>query len=389
MIVMKFGGTSIQNAEAVNRVVNIIKDRACRRGSIFVVVSAMGKVTRRLAHLGKNACGADIKKTKKVFDNLKKEHLNILKEACRDKKTAAAAKRALADEFGMLEKFIRRLGASKRLTPRQSDYIVSFGERFSSIIMRAALLAGGIKIKPVSAYEFMITDNNYTRAKPLMPEICKKLARAVKPHFKNYQVLLTQGFIAKSTGGVHTTIGREGSDCTAAIAGAGLGAERIEIWTDVNGVMTCDPRIAENAATIRRISYDDMAILARLGAKVLHPDTIAPAQKRKIPVYVLNSYNKENKGTVIYNFKKNKNKINDIMAITGKFDNSAANIYIIGRNILYSNKLRKIINTALQETGAKIKNISKSKYGIALFVKADRAEELMRYLHDRLIKIKG
>lgn len=384
MIVMKFGGTSIQNAEALKRVIDIVKCGIERGGNIFVVVSAMGKATRRLAHLGEAACAAGMKKAKKLFDDLKKEHFSVLEEGCANKKTASAAKRALSAEFSNLRKFIKRLGLSKRLTPRGNDYIVSFGERISSIIVHAALRASGINAKTVSAYEFMITDNDYTRAKPLMGQVYKKLAREVKPYFKNHTVLLTQGFIAKSAGGIHTTIGREGSDCTAAIVGAGLGAKRVEIWTDVNGVMTCDPKITGRAATIRRISYGDMATLACLGAKVLHPDTIAPAQNKKIPVYVLNSYDKKNKGTVIHDFKKNKNKINDLIAITSKVSGAGSAVYIIGRNISYSGRFRKIIDAAIQETGAKIKNISKST--ITLTVKADKAEELMRCLHDRLIK---
>lgn len=388
LVVLKFGGTSIQDSPAIERVSGIIKGKLEKNEALVVVVSAMGKVTNKLGELLRSCLSGDKRLTQKAFKELFSYHIKILKASCGKKSFYAKAKEKLSREFFKIEKFLGGNFGKKTLTPRASDYIVSFGEKISSIIINGALQSREIKTKLIEASSFMITDNNYTNANPLRDIVREKLNKTIKPHIGKYEVILTQGFIGKTKNGAPSTIGREGSDFSAAIVAADLGAARLEIWKDVNGVMTADPQIVANAKNIPFISYDDMAHLSYGGAKVIHPKTIAPAKTQKIPVYVLNSYDKGNKGTLIFSAKRKKDAVNAIIAVTGKSDPKLGPedfiIYIIGRNIVYIGNLRRIIDNIADDGKAQIRDISKSN--ISLLTKKACAEELIRYLHKELIE---
>lgn len=391
MIIIKFGGTSICDIKAVSRVLNIIKNKLALHKEIVVVVSAMGKVTNKLTYLANLAFSGNRKDFQKCFNELKLYHMEILEGSCADKKLLKKTRGLLNKEFlkisgfGLKKKFVF---LTKALKAKDCDYMISFGEKISSIIMNAALNSSGIKTKLIGAPEFMITDTNYTNARPLFDIVYKKLPKIIKPYFEDFDLVLTQGFIGKTKSGISTTIGREGSDCTAAIVGAGLDAEKIEIWTDVNGVMTADPRIVKDAKNIPEISYKDMACLSFCGAKVVHPGTIAPAKDKKIPIYVLNSYNKSNKGTVIRGFKNKSEKLNNIIAVTGKIkENNGrffAYVYIIGRNLIYMGKLRKTIDALVYDGIARVRNIKKNK--IELLANENMLKKTICCLHEELIE---
>lgn len=391
MIVIKFGGTSICDVKAVNRVLNIIKGKLTLHKDIVVVVSAMGKVTNKLTFLAQVRLSGNKKDFQKHFNELKSYHMEILEGTCLDKKLFKKTREILNKEFIKIAGFglkKRRISGKLELEAKDCDYMISFGEKISSIIINAALNSNGIKTKLIDAPEFMITDNNYTNASPLFDVVYKKLPKVITPHFKNYDIVLTQGFIGKTKSGVPTTIGREGSDCTAAIVGAGLSAAKIEIWTDVNGVMTADPRIVKNAKNIPVISYADMARLSSCGAKVVHPGTIAPAREKKIPLMVLNSYNKDDKGTVISGFKDKSVKDNDIIAVTAKTSDVGGrfftHVYIIGRNLIYIGKIRKIIDALVYDGIARVRSIKKNN--IELLVNDNMAEKTICCLHEELIE---
>jgi aspartate kinase len=194
---------------------------------------------------------------------------------------------------------LRGIAAVGELTPRTTDHVAAFGEILSSRIVAAAFSAQGLPSTMVDSRECVVTDAEHMRAAPLMEETNQRLKSKVQPVLDKGRVPVMGGFIGATKAGITTTIGRGGSDYSAAIVGAGLGAERIEIWTDVDGMMTTDPNVCPEARRIKVISFDEAAELAYFGAKVLHPATVLPAIQRNIPVYVLNSRNPGCEGTRI------------------------------------------------------------------------------------------
>jgi aspartate kinase len=205
----------------------------------------------------------------------------------------------LGTEFEDLEELLRGISAVGELTPRTTDHVASFGEVLSSKLVTAALSAHGIEATLVDSRDCIVTDGNFTRAAPLFEETNAKLDELIQPLIKLGRVPVMGGFIGANSAGITTTIGRGGGDFSAAIVGAGVGAEKIEIWTDVDGMMTTDPNLCPEARRIKIISFDEAAELAYFGAKVLHPATVLPAIHKNIPVYILNSRNPTCEGTRI------------------------------------------------------------------------------------------
>jgi len=202
-------------------------------------------------------------------------------------------------EFDALDDLLRGISAVGELTPRTNDLVVSFGERLSSRMVAEAFAQRGLQGEHVDARTCIVTDSNYGKAVPQESAIEAKLAEIVLPLIKAGKTPVMGGFIGANAEGITTTLGRGGSDYTAALVGSGLHASAIEIWTDVNGIMTTDPRICPDALRVKTISFEEAAELAYFGAKVLHPATILPAVQKSIPVWVLNSRNAENEGTKI------------------------------------------------------------------------------------------
>ncbi len=296
MIVMKFGGTSVQDAKAIERVAHIVQGRLADRP--VVVVSAMAKVTDALLAMGKAAGGGDRKSALKMARSLRERHYETAGELLG---TALFTEfhSDLGADFEDLDELLRGIGAVGEITPRTYDYVASFGEVLSSKIVAAAFTARGLPGAHVDSRHCLLTDSSYTRAVPQFDETNERLRKKVQPLIDSGKVPVMGGFIGSNRTGITTTIGRGGSDFSAAIFGAGLNAERIEIWTDVDGMMTTDPRITSEARRIKVISFDEAAELAYFGAKVLHPATVLPAVQKNIPVYVLNSMNPTCEGTKI------------------------------------------------------------------------------------------
>jgi aspartate kinase len=205
----------------------------------------------------------------------------------------------IRDRFDSLDDLLRGIAAVGELTPRTSDRVVSYGERLSSRMVAAAFAQHGLNGAHVDARQCIVTDDHYGKAVPQEAAIEAKLAQIVLPLVEAGQTPVMGGFIGASAQGITTTLGRGGSDFTAALVGGGLHAGAIEIWTDVNGIMTTDPRICPDALRVKTISFEEAAELAYFGAKVLHPATILPAVQKSIPVWVLNSRNPNNEGTKI------------------------------------------------------------------------------------------
>jgi len=295
-IVMKFGGTSVGDAKAIGRVVEIVRGRLKQRP--VVVVSAMARVTDQLLQMARAAGNGDRKTALTLARELRERHYNTAGELLG---TALFTQfhSDLGTEFEDLEELLRGISAVGELTPRTTDNVASFGEVLSSKLVTAALSAHGIEATLADSRDCIVTDGNFTRAAPLFEETNAKLGELVQPLIKLGRVPVMGGFIGANRSGITTTIGRGGGDFSAAIVGAGVGAEKIEIWTDVDGMMTTDPNICPDARRIKIISFDEAAELAYFGAKVLHPATVLPAIQKNIPVYILNSRNATCEGTRI------------------------------------------------------------------------------------------
>ncbi len=296
MIVMKFGGTSVMDAAAIDRTAQIVRGRLSRRPA--VVVSAMSKVTDALLAAGKAAGEGKREQALELARGLRERHHHTAKELVTPEQYAVLGAE-LDREFDTLDELLKGIVAVGELSPRSSDYVVSYGERLNSRVVTEAYKARGIPAILVDARTVMITDAQHGRAIPLDDEIEHRAKNLVRPLLEDGKVPVMGGFIGATHDGVQTTIGRGGSDFSAALIGSGLDAEAIEIWTDVDGMMTTDPRICPEARRIRVISFEEAAELAYFGAKVLHPATVLPAVQKNIPVLVLNSLNPSNEGTLI------------------------------------------------------------------------------------------
>lgn len=296
MIVMKFGGTSVQDAEAIDRAAQIVKERLPQRP--VVVVSAMAKVTDQLLNMARAAGAGDRDTALKLCRQLQERHYNTAGELL-GTGLFTNFHNDLAAHFESLDELLRGIVAVGELTPRTTDLIAAYGEILSSNVVTAAFAARGLASVLVDSRQCIVTDSTHTRAAPLLEETNQQLQTKVSPLIAEGIVPVLGGFIGATKAGTTTTIGRGGSDFSAAIIGAALGAERIEIWTDVDGMMTTDPNICPDAKRIKIISFDEAAELAYFGAKVLHPATVLPAIQKNIPVYILNSRNPGCEGTRI------------------------------------------------------------------------------------------
>lgn len=296
MIVMKFGGTSVQDAAAIDRAAAIVRGRLPQKP--VVVVSAMSKVTDTLLAMGREAGDGNRENALNLSRGLRERHYNTASELLGTSIFTGFHSELEAD-FDALDELLRGISAVGEITPRTSDLVVSFGERLSSKIVSATFQASGMDATHLDAREVLLTDNTHTRAVPQFEETYQRFQTQVKPLVEQGRVPVMGGFIGATREGITTTIGRGGSDFSAAIAGAGLNASKIEIWTDVDGMMTTDPNLVREARRIKVISFEEAAELAYFGAKVLHPATLLPAIQRNIPVYVLNSRNPQCEGTCV------------------------------------------------------------------------------------------
>jgi aspartate kinase len=297
-VVMKFGGTSVEDAAAITRTGHIVKGRLDKGKQPVVVVSAMAKVTDQLLAAASAAGRGDRAGALAISSRLRHRHCDtsaLLLSA----DTIPAFQNWIQQEFESIDEILRGLSAVGELTARTNDMVVSFGERLSSRLVAAAFAGLGLPAVHVDARTCIITDAQHGKATPNNPAIEAKCQELVQPLLDAGKVPVMGGFIGSTPEGVTTTLGRGGSDYTAALIGGGLEAEAIEIWTDVNGIMTADPRVCPDALRVKTISFEEAAELAYFGAKVLHPATILPAVQKNIPVLVLNSKNAENEGTRI------------------------------------------------------------------------------------------
>ena len=297
MIVVKFGGTSVGDADAIRRAASIVASRRDRQP--IVVVSAMAGVTNALLAIAEQSSRGQLIGAIRSIEALRERHMEQAELLLGDTPECAelcSEMSAMIDELAHLTEALNTLGD---VTPRSLDAIAAYGEQLSSQLAVAAFRKCGLPADHVDARDVMITDESFTRAEPDLDAIGEAAVRVLAPPARNGRIPVMGGFIGATPRGLTTTLGRGGSDYSAALVGAALQAEAIEIWTDVDGMLTADPRIVEGARLLDRVGFDEASELASFGAKVLHPMTIYPAVRLGIPVLVLNSRRPEGKGTLI------------------------------------------------------------------------------------------
>jgi aspartate kinase len=301
-VVMKFGGTSVADADAMTRVVNIVRGQWESQPSgsrpPVVVVSALSKVTDGLIRTATFAASGDAPRAAALVTELLDRHLAIastLTAGARSDELAGA----LRLQFKELGDLVASLAAKREVTPGAHDAIVAMGELASSRIVASAFAEQKLPAVWVDARQVLVTDAEHTLAVPDMTATCSRAAECLKPVGARGEIPVLGGFIGATAAGVTTTLGRGGSDYSAAIFGACLDVDEIQIWTDVDGMLTADPRVVPAPRVVPQLSFAEASELAYFGAKVLHPATILPAVSKNIPVRILNSRQPENPGTLI------------------------------------------------------------------------------------------
>jgi len=296
VIVCKFGGSSVDGAAGIERVAGILRARLAARP--VVVVSAMAKTTRRLLDSAEAAAAGNLAAALAGCEELCAFHRRE-GEAAVPTASRPPLAAALERSFDELRTLLVRLAREHRLEPRDADAVAAFGEVLASEILALALPGFGVAAAWIDARRVMVTDGAFTRALPLYEETGNRLRAALLPLVERGAVPVVGGYIGATRDGVVTTLGKEGSDFSAAIVGAALGAAEIQIWTDVDGILTADPRLVPGARRVSTLSFAESLELACSGAKKPHPGTLGPASKAGVPIRILNSLDEGAVGTLI------------------------------------------------------------------------------------------
>ena len=314
MIVMKFGGSSVESASAIEQVALIVKAHLEQRPT--VVVSAMGKTTDAIVQAVDHAARGNSYLAWRQISELRNLHFQETKRLLRIQ-AQRFLDQNIAPKFRELHQLLIELSEGDReLSPELNDEILSYGERISSEIVAAGFHRLGIPTAHLDARKLILTDNQFTHATPLYWETYAKLRRTI-PYLAEGTVAVMGGFIGATEDGATTTLGRGGSDLTTSIVGSGLCAEEIQIWTDVDGMLTCDPRVLDGGHRLRSISYREAEEMARLGAKVLHPATLAPAMRQRIPITIRNTRRPGIEGTQVVAKSNGTGTVKSIACKTG------------------------------------------------------------------------
>ncbi|MGC2466415.1 MAG: aspartate kinase [Candidatus Acidiferrum sp.] len=296
--VMKFGGTSVGDAACVARTAQIVA-QAAREGACVVVVSAMSGVTNRLIEAARRAGAGEREPGAAVLEALRQQHEAALISLVRNEDARKSIKQEMEKVLAEGSRLFEGTALLRELTPRTLDAISSLGERLSAPLVAGAVRDLGLRSEAVDATGVIVTDTFHGGAEPLMDRTREACESRLRPLLDKGIVPIVTGFLGATTEGTLTTLGRGGSDYSATILGAALHADEVIIWTDVDGVLTADPRLVPEARTIPVISYREAAELAFFGAKVLHPKTLHPVMQAAIPVWIRNSFAPERPGTLI------------------------------------------------------------------------------------------
>ena len=299
MIVMKFGGTSVGDAGRIANVARIVRDHWRNGEAIVVVVSAMAGVTSDIIRAARLAVRGDAAEAQDIISSLRERHRAVASVLFADAVERVNLDAYAEERFRDLERYCESFAMLGEVTVRGLDQVAGVGESLSIRLLTGALCREGITAQAVDATDLVVTDDNFGSARPLMPITRQRVRARLIPLVEAGEIPVVTGYIGATQDGVPTTLGRGGSDYSAAILGACLDADEVWIWTDVDGILTADPNVVPQASTLEVLSYAEAAELAYFGADVLHPKTIRPVEERGIPLRIRNSRNPSHPGTLI------------------------------------------------------------------------------------------
>ncbi len=377
MIVMKFGGTSVGSAERLTSVLEIVKATKEKDGAPIVVLSAMSGVTDMLINAANAAKERDLDAALDILDKIHEKHKDCIYTLFQQASVVDELVEQLENHLNKLDIILRGVSYLGELTKRSLDAISCFGELLSSLIFATLLEKEGVESSWVDARTFLVTDNVFGKANPLWETTAAKAQGTILPELADERVVVTQGFIGSTASGITTTLGRGGSDYSAAILGVACEADEIQIWTDVDGMMTADPRIVPEAQVLQTVSFKAASELAYFGAKVLHPLTIKPAVEKNIPVRILNTLRPESKGTVIEEASDEQ----PLYAIASKKNISA--LFFNSLNMLMSHGFLAKVFSVFDKYRTPIDLIATSEVSVSVTIdNKDNIESILESLHE-------
>lgn len=382
MIVMKFGGTSVGDADCIANAARLVHDVVEEHGPVVVVVSAMSGVTNTLVEAAFSAARGENDNWLSGRERLLAKHRAAVLGVASDIGRGIAV---LEDIEHLLDNFVnlcRSISVLGELTPRGLDVVSSFGERMAVMIVAEALLKEGLQAEAIEATELVITDDHFGNASPMMDLTREKSRERLLPLLQKGTVPVVTGFISASEEGVITTLGRGGSDYSAAILARCLDAEDLWIWTDVDGVMTADPRVVSDARTLATISYAEASELSYFGAKVLHPKTMRPAIEGGIPVRILNSFNPSHPGTLLTEeITEDGGTVKGIASI-----GDLSIVTVGGRGMMGVPGIAAKVFSAVARTGSSLYMISQasSEQTICLVIQERHTDRVLKALNEEL-----
>lgn len=281
---MKFGGTSLSDGERIRKAAELVSSSLKKEITPIVVASAMSGITDRLIEITEMAASGKQKPIEEFLNSLSNDHRAAVQAAIRRNEIRASINSDLDHELETLRQILTGISYLREVSPRSRDYVLSFGERLSVRILCGALIDLGLEARYLTGGEAgILTDDNYGSARPLMKTTAQQVRTRITPLIEQRIIPTITGFMGETQNGVTTTLGRGGSDYTATIIGASIGADEVWIWTDVDGLMTADPKLVPNAKTIPKISFPEAMEMGYFGAKNMHPKALEPAQDHKLP----------------------------------------------------------------------------------------------------------
>ena len=381
-LVMKFGGSSVGGSRALKSALEIAAGEYSRWENLAIVVSAMEGTTDALITCAREAVSGNPGATMDIISEIKRKHHQVVHEMFSDAKRQDDIIAEWDGLFYSLEGLCGGIHIMGELTPRGMDAVVSHGERLMARLFSALLEQNGIPAYAVDANRIIVTDDSFQNARPLMERTCRKVNDVIPPLFSNHVVPVVTGFIAATEEGVTSTLGRGGSDFTAALLGNCLDADEVWTWTDVDGVMSADPRIVPEARVIPRITYNEVSEMAYFGAKVLHPSTMRPVVEKNIPVRVKNTFNADHPGTCIRN--EPVNSLGQVTAVT--LIRNLCLVNVEGRGMLGVPGIaaRTFSAVAGQKASVLMISQSSSEQSICFVIPAEMKENVIRAIEDEM-----
>ncbi|MGQ9788253.1 MAG: aspartate kinase [Candidatus Hadarchaeaceae archaeon] len=373
-LVIKFGGVPVKDGDSIRKDAELVVSRHNKGDRVVVVTSAMAGVTDQLLEIAHKLLEprSDSRQLISEFiHQISIRHYRACQEAIKNAEVMDKTVRNIRETVDLLERALTGVSYLGELSPRSQDLILSFGERLSAPILSGAIESLGVKSRPLTGFEAgLVTDEHFTEARPLMEKVRKLAKRRINKIWAKMEIPVITGFIGGSEDGIITTLGRGGSDYTASIIGAALGVDEIWIMSDVDGIMTADPKIEPSARVIKTISYIEATELAYFGAKVLHPKMIRPAMDSNIPVRVLNAFKPDQGGTLII---REPNRVKDIVkSVT--ISKKVSLITVGGAEMIGAPGVAATVFDIIGRAGIKVLMISQSSSQADISFVVDRKE---------------